>query len=313
MRPSHSVERLSIPSVLLSPEFEIVGVSDSSAAATLTRPNEIIGRPMFDVSSDNSAVPESQNASRLQASPERTLRRRAADDMPLTRYDVRDRAGVFVERRWKPSNRAALDAPRGDVAFLLHTVRDDTGSVLCDRAMVAVAPGAFEALDDAVGEHFVDTAWLVDPEQAATGPGPQSRFQTRLDSLTHREKEVLTLAVQGKVSKVIAFDLGISRRTVEVHRSNILKKMGVSNFLELARRLDTERAADDGDRGDHIRLALRGVLEGNAWLVGLCDMIEKIHTMGHETKEAVEILEKCKKYRLVEAICLRFAELRSNS
>jgi FixJ family two-component response regulator len=52
--------------------------------------------------------------------------------------------------------------------------------------------------------------------------------------LTRREREVMTLALAGLVSKAIAKRLGISHRTVEVHRSRILQKTATDNLLELA-------------------------------------------------------------------------------
>jgi FixJ family two-component response regulator len=57
----------------------------------------------------------------------------------------------------------------------------------------------------------------------------------RLALLTEREREVLKLAVAGHTSKEIAQHLGISYRTVEIHRAHVMQKTGASNMLELAR------------------------------------------------------------------------------
>jgi two-component system, LuxR family, response regulator DctR len=59
----------------------------------------------------------------------------------------------------------------------------------------------------------------------------------RLDALSTREREVLDLILAGNMNKVIADKLGISMRTVEVHRSNIFDKMNVKTAVELARLL----------------------------------------------------------------------------
>ena len=57
----------------------------------------------------------------------------------------------------------------------------------------------------------------------------------RFDSLSQRELEVLELVAQGKMSKVVADDLGISERTVEAHRSHIMQKLGIHTVAQLIR------------------------------------------------------------------------------
>lgn len=58
---------------------------------------------------------------------------------------------------------------------------------------------------------------------------------TCLTKLTRREREVMLLAVQGRSNKEIGSCLGISFRTVEIHKSKIMQKTGASNLLDLAR------------------------------------------------------------------------------
>jgi FixJ family two-component response regulator len=55
----------------------------------------------------------------------------------------------------------------------------------------------------------------------------------RLGNLTQREREVLGLIIAGKLNKRIADDLGISIKTVEVHRSRVMEKMGAESVAEL--------------------------------------------------------------------------------
>lgn len=64
----------------------------------------------------------------------------------------------------------------------------------------------------------------------------------RLALLTEREREVLDLAVAGYANKAIASRLGISHRTVEIHRARILKKTGTANLIELARLVEVVRS-----------------------------------------------------------------------
>lgn len=61
------------------------------------------------------------------------------------------------------------------------------------------------------------------------------RFAARLDRLTNREREVLVLALAGMVNKNISRQLGISRRTIEGHRSRIYLKTGISSLFDLAK------------------------------------------------------------------------------
>ncbi len=57
----------------------------------------------------------------------------------------------------------------------------------------------------------------------------------RLDTLSAREREVMSGIVAGALNKTIAFDLGISPRTVEVYRANVMTKMGAGSLSELVR------------------------------------------------------------------------------
>jgi FixJ family two-component response regulator len=73
-------------------------------------------------------------------------------------------------------------------------------------------------------------------QQDADNRGERSRqdsFACRLASLTAREREILGKVVAGHSNKVIARELGISYKTVEVHRGRLMPKMGASTFAEL--------------------------------------------------------------------------------
>jgi len=81
----------------------------------------------------------------------------------------------------------------------------------------------------------VDGKLLLDRIRSAVAVSETAhQRKDRLASLTQREREVLILAVAGRPNKEIARHLGISHRTVEVHRSHILSKMGAATLLELA-------------------------------------------------------------------------------
>jgi two-component system, LuxR family, response regulator FixJ len=61
------------------------------------------------------------------------------------------------------------------------------------------------------------------------------RIQQRLDCLTAREREVLGLMVLGKQNKVMAGALGVSQRTVEIHRARVMEKMQARSLAQLVR------------------------------------------------------------------------------
>jgi two-component system, LuxR family, response regulator FixJ len=61
------------------------------------------------------------------------------------------------------------------------------------------------------------------------------QIQTKLQSLSAREREVLEGLLAGNPNKTIAYDLSLSPRTVEVHRANVMTKMGASSLSSLVR------------------------------------------------------------------------------
>jgi FixJ family two-component response regulator len=62
-----------------------------------------------------------------------------------------------------------------------------------------------------------------------------SETRNRIGRLTARETEVMHRVVQGQANKVIALDLGVSQRTVEIHRARVMQKMGARSLAELVR------------------------------------------------------------------------------
>jgi FixJ family two-component response regulator len=75
----------------------------------------------------------------------------------------------------------------------------------------------------------------------------RSLIRERLESLTPREREVLDMMSSGKPNKVMAADLGVSQRTVEIHRARVMEKMGAASLAQLVRmvlNLDEKAARD---------------------------------------------------------------------
>ena len=57
----------------------------------------------------------------------------------------------------------------------------------------------------------------------------------RVKTLTQREREVFELVVTGKPNKVIAYELGVSQRTIEIHRARVMEKMQARSLADLVR------------------------------------------------------------------------------
>jgi signal transduction histidine kinase/ActR/RegA family two-component response regulator len=118
--------------LVLTPNLQIVAVSDAYLQATMTRREDILGRDLFDVFPDNPADAGASGVRNLRASLARVLANRAADAMAVQKYDVRrpqERGGEFEERWWSAVNSPVL-APGGEVAYIVHRVEDVTDFVL---------------------------------------------------------------------------------------------------------------------------------------------------------------------------------------
>lgn len=103
-------------------------------------------------------------------------------------------------------------------------------------AVDCIKRGAFDFFE----KPFNDNALMDRVQQALAASQAGSiaaQVQARLAGLSAREREVLDLILEGNMNKVIADKLGISMRTVEVHRAHIFDKMDVKTAVELARLL----------------------------------------------------------------------------
>ncbi|MBC3875581.1 response regulator transcription factor [Undibacterium flavidum] len=108
-----------------------------------------------------------------------------------------------------------------------------TGHGDVPMAVDSLKRGAFDFFE----KPFNDNALMDRVEQAlqvSIKAGEAHQIQVRLQSLSQREREVLELILQGMMNKNIADELGISMRTVEVHRAHIFDKMQIKSAVELA-------------------------------------------------------------------------------
>ena len=108
-----------------------------------------------------------------------------------------------------------------------------TGHGDVPMAVDTLKRGAFDFCE----KPFNDNLLMDRVEQAlaqSRQAGDAAAVQLRLASLSAREREVLDLILAGNLNKVVADKLGISMRTVEVHRAHVLDKMQVKTAVELA-------------------------------------------------------------------------------
>ena len=76
---------------------------------------------------------------------------------------------------------------------------------------------------------------LAQDAKARTALEEHKSIRSRLHTLTAREREVLALMAKGKPNKVMAHELGVSQRTIEIHRARVMEKSGASSLAELVR------------------------------------------------------------------------------
>jgi len=119
-----------------------------------------------------------------------------------------------------------------------HPVIVMTGHADVPLAIEAVRAG----VKDFIEKPFDDDAFIASVRsalslgfEAARQDEQTQDIRGRLESLSARERQVLDGLVAGQANKVIAYDLGISPRTVEVYRANVMTKMEARSLSELVR------------------------------------------------------------------------------
>jgi two-component system response regulator DctR len=107
-------------------------------------------------------------------------------------------------------------------------------------AVKALKRGAFDFIEKPFNDNELADRVLAALEiekSRRRRDGDIAMLEAALASLTEREREVMSLVLAGKLNKIIADELQIAMRTVEVHRARIFEKMGVRSAVELAQRL----------------------------------------------------------------------------
>jgi two-component system response regulator FixJ len=113
-----------------------------------------------------------------------------------------------------------------------------TGHADVPMAVEAMKEGAVDFLEKPFGDEVFLAAVrsaLARQERNSHHGTQVAEIQGRFDALSERERQVLEGLVAGKANKVIAYDLGISPRTVEIYRANVMAKMQAKSLSELVR------------------------------------------------------------------------------
>ena len=105
-------------------------------------------------------------------------------------------------------------------------------------------PFADDALEAALQRAFATPAPVTAPPAAAVEDDPaRAEWQRRLARLTPRERELLGWVIEDKLNKTIADLMGISIKTVELHRKRVMEKLGASSATHLMKMVVSERVA----------------------------------------------------------------------
>lgn len=125
--------------------------------------------------------------------------------------------------RWqKPSYPAIVITAHADVPLAVQAMKTGAMDVL-------EKPFRLHALLDAIHRALAEDA------ERRVIHNEREKFQNLLARLTPRESEVLELFLTGKPQKQIATQLGISRKTLDAHRANLMRKLQVDNVVDLVR------------------------------------------------------------------------------
>ncbi|HEY5761100.1 MAG TPA: LuxR C-terminal-related transcriptional regulator, partial [Steroidobacter sp.] len=113
-----------------------------------------------------------------------------------------------------------------------------TGHGDIPMAVQAMKDGAFDFLQKPFrDEELLDRIRRALKQDAKNRQSVQRHadLRERASSLTSREREVMAMVVDGRANKVIAIDLGLSERTVEIHRVNVMEKLGARSVAHLVK------------------------------------------------------------------------------
>jgi len=113
-----------------------------------------------------------------------------------------------------------------------------TGHGDVQTAVEAIKAGAFDFIEKPFNDHelLAKIRLALRHQESAGGAWEKkTEFLQRIDTLSKREREVLQEMVAGHLNKEMAHEMGISRKTVEIHRANVFRKLNMDSLAELIR------------------------------------------------------------------------------
>lgn len=141
---------------------------------------------------------------------------------------------------------------RAEGAMLPAIVVTGHGDV--QMAVEAMKSGALDFIEKPFSDEMLIASIeraVAEASSARDAAAVEARMRERLSSLSERELQVLKGVIQGQANKTIAFELGISPRTVEVYRANLMSKMQAKSLAELVRMvMDIDLTALMGGKPD---------------------------------------------------------------
>ena len=155
-------------------------------------------------------------------------------DILILDLSMPDLDGIAVTRQLKPEYpdlRILILTVHEDEAMLREAIRAGASGYIVKHAAEAELIAAIKAIRR--GDLYVDPAMLR--VLLVASPKPRTEQPASPDPLTPRETDVLKLIVQGYTNRQVGEELGISVRTVEGHRANLLEKLGLRTRVELVR------------------------------------------------------------------------------
>ena len=281
----------------LTPDLTIVAVTDAYLAVTMTRREDLVGRPILEVFPGAPHESHPSGMAAAQASFEQALATKAPHRPGVLRYPIPRPAtegGGFEERFWQPSNTPILDAD-GRILYLLHTVEDVTEVVRLRREKLAQQRSLGESL--ALSERYgklLDAA--PDPTVIVDAKGCIQMVNAQAEKLFGYDREELI----GRPLELLVperFRKGHAAHMSRYLASPATRPMG--NALDLFGRrkdgselpIEVSLSPQQGDDGLHVSAAIRDISERKRLEASARLMADRLASAVEATQDAFALFD----------------------